>query len=278
MTNGSDLPHGWDFGDIIVLARTVAATYRWGSAPVGFDEAYIAAYDGIMSALLAAEEAPTRKQLYTAGSRSISGAVGRAYRDVGRPAVGNGARFRAYWMGDRQTEPDPSPHVVENLALWQVFEGLDTEDRETLTALAHHLSVTELQEAMGWGASQTNRRIKKARENFYRLWFEGETPPDLPRRVVVTVPQPAASTYKARGYVYPKENKGGTKYRARFRCQGRLRELGTYDTETEAWAAVERHKASLVLDQFEADHRTEQPAAQQSVRADVGDRPLARMA
>lgn len=274
----SDLPFGWNYGDAMRLARTVAATYRWGNDIIGFDEAYQVAYDGIIAHLFSATEEPARGDLYRAGARAIRGALTIHYRDSGRPAVGNGARFKAYWMGDRQTEPDHAPSITSNLAVWQVLEGLEPEDRETLAQLAHHLEGEKVREATGWTKREFTRRLRQARENFYRLWFEGETAPPIPKRVVVTIPQQAIEKYRTRGYVYPKENKSGTRFRARMRCQGRLMELGTHDTEAEAWAVIERTKANLVLDQFESDHRQEQPAAQQNIRADVGDRTPARVA
>jgi hypothetical protein len=258
----------------------VAATYRWGGGGygqvIGFDDAYLAAYDGITSHLFNADQVPTRGDLYRAGSRAIRGVMVSVYRDNGRPALGTGARFRAYWTGDRQSHPDHAPKVDDDLALWQVFEGLDPEDRETLVQVAHHLDGNKVREATGWNEREYTARLRKARQNFYRLWFEGETAPELPKRVVVTIPH--RSVFKSTGYVYPKQNKSGVVYRARMRHGGRLRELGTHSSEDNAWAAIERARANAVLEEFEESHRQEQPAAQQGVRADVGNSPVPRVA
>lgn len=280
----SDLPNGWTYEQVRILARIVAATYRWGGTNAGgWDAAYAAAYDGIIAHLFNTDRNPSRGELYVVAARNIRRTIAAMLRDTGTPiGPGNGARFHAYWSGFRQGQPDHAPATTDHLALEQVFDGLDAEDQETLGLLAKHLDGKKVREETGWGGAQYDRRVKKARANFLALWFEGERPPAIPRRVVVTIPTHNPGSYTERGYVYPKENKKGTKYRARYRNDGRVRELGIYADEAAAWAAVDKERERLaalrVLDSFEADHRQEQPAAQQSVRAGMGDGPVPCMA
>lgn len=278
----TDLPHGWTVAEASELARVAAATYNWSTSVVGHDTAREAAYDGITSELFRAEEPPGREQLFQSGCRAIRHVVNVMKRDRGMKPIGNpnytGAGFAAYWTGERGEEPDPTSQLVEDLTVQQVLDGLDERDRETLSLVAEHLDGRKVREVTGWSGREYSERLSQARQNFYALWYEGETPPAIPKRVFVSIPKHAAETYVTSGYVLERQQKRGLRYYARLRARGKVTHVGVFTSRGDAEAAIERAKANLVLDQFEADHRKEQPGPQQSVRADVGERPLARMA
>jgi len=263
----SDLPHGWAIGDAIDLARRLAAGRK---QRIGYDEAYVAAYDGIVGTLYNTDEPPTFSYLFEAGMRAISARADTTFRDRGIATrsnqTRNGAHWWTYWL-DHMVEPDHSGRVTNDLALWQVFEGLEPEERRVLTALSHHLSVTEAAEALGYSKGTFVNRLKQAREHFYELWFEGQTPPPIKRRVVVTINERAHLV--TRGWVQERQTKKGVRYYARLWHDKKASHHGIFDTYEEAEAAAKRAEANAILDGFEQD-RQEQPAAFPSVRAPVG--------
>lgn len=165
--------------------------------------------------------------------------------------------------------PDCSDEVIEQQAVAQVVSSLSPEHRLLLFTLADTLDANEAAKRLGMSASTFSDRMKQVRQEFIRLWFDGEEPPPTPKYVANrlqrraetgTDPYASRRGRKAhnRGDRVTYVKKTG-RYMARVRHNGKTVYLGVRKTREEAAALVR-----------EFEERQEQPAAQQGVRATVG--------
>lgn len=87
--------------------------------------------------------------------------------------------FEKYWQWASQPTGSPEHRVVESTALWQIWDQLGPLQQQTLRAVAEHDTYEQAADAEGCGYDAFIRRVKVAREQFYALWHEGETPSRL---------------------------------------------------------------------------------------------------
>lgn len=170
--------HGWTLDALESLAASVVAGHRhWWPAGDMADQ-HAAAWDGITEHLLTAEDAPSRRDLYSAGLRSLAAHVRRelAHAGHGAHAAGPnaGAKFSAYWH--QAALPGLDEKVAERLALPQILAALPPAQRHALHALAASGDYQAAAVASGVSAGTFEQRVHRARARFRELWHEGESP------------------------------------------------------------------------------------------------------
>lgn len=188
MTKAVTLPPFIDYALIIQIATAVSHSREWGKA-IDQKQAFELAYDAINSHVMRGEvgDNPPRflwfigrraVRSYLASRIEVSLATGGTAVDQKRIKP----RFAKYWL--EHEVQDPVAEVDERVALHQALDGLEPEQRKDLEALAATFDGAEAAKLRGVGRVHFVKRCRRAREAFFALWFEGETMPALPKRVV----------------------------------------------------------------------------------------------
>ena len=177
--------YGYSMYELQEIARITVLDNRHRLASGNFDQAIEIAWEGVVEALLTADQRPERNELMFAGWSAVSKDQ-KAYKQMtGVPvnAHGTGSQFARYWQ---QTEQIGTPEgVVDPIALRTIWPRLTDVERQVLKvhALADH-SPRAGAEMLGLSVRSYESKLRRARERFKRYWFEGETPRPIPSKGV----------------------------------------------------------------------------------------------
>jgi len=177
------LPESIDYALIIAVARAVSQRREWAPTLTP-QQAFELAYDAINSHVMRGETLGDNPSKFLAfiGIRSVrtvlKNRVDEAAPENMRP------HFAKYWTGERGYASDHAADVDERISVRQAIEGLSPQEQGDLIALAESFDGATAAQKRGVGRVHFVKRCRQAREAFFRLWYEGETVPALPKRVV----------------------------------------------------------------------------------------------
>jgi DNA-binding protein Fis len=175
------LPHGYTLADLHKITLCAIMQARWRLTP--FDERYEVARFAVIERLYDTSEAvPQWHDLVNTGKRAIMRYLDDYFcehgqdlknivlSDISRP------RFCMYWR--EQTAPSPSPenHVVDILAVCQIWPKLTPRNKRVLRMLAVYGDYDSAARALGVSRDTYINKLSEARKQFLRLWHEGEPP------------------------------------------------------------------------------------------------------
>ncbi|MEU4825118.1 helix-turn-helix domain-containing protein [Actinomadura sp. NPDC023710] len=283
------LRYGYNLADLDVLTR--AAVRRVAGMRGDYRDRYETAWSAVAEHLYARQSPPAPFDLIDAGRDALRRHVVEEIHHHGRRRAGPGAtepmpRYFLYWnwAGWR---PDPA-HILEHVAVWQIWEDLTDRDREILAPLTAGLSQRDAARALGMNRAAYVMALRIARRHFLDRWHEGEDVPGqwgrvarsgettyrsamLARRLrtVATLPKPEcgkASTYQSGCRCLPcttaATQKTSTRRRARTGATQR-RFLGDADRAR----IVELSVAGLTVDQIMAETKWSRPTVNNVRRA-----------
>lgn len=167
-----------DIEDAARHACRMAQFVSWGS---DIWDKYETARAAVVEHLYTAEELPTFHELAVVGMTAIGRMAWRNSRQTGQDHSRNRTMpgFVRYWWWHTQRASSPESMVVDRTALWQIWSQLGQLQQDTLVAVAEHPDYASAAAAEGCSYDTFLRRVKVAREAFYALWHEGETPSHL---------------------------------------------------------------------------------------------------
>lgn len=175
----TNLWHGYSLADIDKLATKVIQVDRWRK-DLDTRDRHDAARYAITEHLLAAEQAPTRRELVDIGLRASDRHVAdemhyRGYDDRNL-AAGSGALpgYQRYWQSSGRTPFDE--RVIERIALIQIWPRLTHRQQQAVMALALTDDHQAAAETLGLPLPAFSGRMLKARRRARALWHEHETP------------------------------------------------------------------------------------------------------
>jgi hypothetical protein len=172
--------HGWTLSELDrIAAHVIRINMSWWPAGDRRDQHDIA-WEGIAERLCSASSRPSRQDLIEAGRAALTREVKDHARHHGAGSHNGipnaGARFAAWWHS-ASAEPSPEAPVVERIAVGQVLAALTPRQRDALSALALYDDYRLAAKALGIRPQTFRALLGRARAEFYRLWFEPETPP-----------------------------------------------------------------------------------------------------
>jgi len=170
--------HGYTLADLNGMASGVVVHNR-GWWPAGDRADQVAtAWEGIAEHLCAAAVRPSRGELMEAGRRALASEVRDSIRHHGarRDGTNDGSAFGRYWGWHSGPVPSPEVMVTDRLAVGQVLAGLTGRQVQAFEALALSEDYVLAAQALGVRPQSFRSLIGRAREEFYGLWHEGETP------------------------------------------------------------------------------------------------------
>jgi len=177
------LPESIDYALIIAVAKAVSQRREWVGS-LSQEQAFETAYDAINSHVMRGETLGDNPSRFLAfiGIRAIRTAlknrVDASSSEQMKP------HFAKYWTGERGYASDHAADVDERISVRQAIEGLSPQEQGDLIALAESFDGATAAQKRGVGRVHFVKRCRQAREAFFRLWYEGETVPALPKRVV----------------------------------------------------------------------------------------------
>ncbi|WP_147268756.1 hypothetical protein [Sphaerisporangium album] len=176
-----EVRHGYTVADLDELARQAAYRSRWRFQ--GFLERYELAWSVIAEQLCASVIPPTRYELIAHGEKTIWRQVvqNSAYRGVvidhpERSQNGFMPRYYAYWQTHASPTPSHEGWIVDRLAFWQIWRRMGRRNRQVLWALAEYGDYDGAAKALRVSRKGFPTMLSLARQQFFRLWHEGETP------------------------------------------------------------------------------------------------------
>jgi hypothetical protein len=87
--------------------------------------------------------------------------------------------FVRYWTSASAPAHSHEDHIVDRLALAQIWTALKPAHRQVLTALAEHEDRRRAERSLNMDPPAFTRALGRARRAFLALWHEGETPSQL---------------------------------------------------------------------------------------------------
>jgi hypothetical protein len=175
-----ELRHGYTLSQVRGLTVWSVMRSRYNRS-ADFDERLEAAWHAIIEHLYTCDEPPAISDVVKVAWRAIARHVSedehfhRGYssnrRDRDAPFT---TGFMRYWHDTGRPRADE--HVIERLALAQIWPRLRPKDRELLAAMAEHEDYGQAAAALGKSRHSYATEIGRARRAFRELWHEGETP------------------------------------------------------------------------------------------------------
>lgn len=227
----------WVLTDLRTIERLAgrAATVCY-SRTLPYAERHEAAYSAI--ALAVAEHAragthPTFTELVGVGSDAIDTETTQWRHTHGLTAPRG---YVTYWLDDTRPDGVPDAEVPPRLALREVMDALPSRHAEALMLLALHGDPQAAAAHLGITYGAMQRRIRTARQAFYALWWDHETPPSPPfdRRAATPLP-----THCGRGHEFTPEN---TRWRRATSGRGRKRACKACDGLAAAQLRERNHR------------------------------------
>jgi hypothetical protein len=178
-----ELRHGYTLSVVNEMAVSAVMRGAWyRSLPL--TERLDAAYGAIIEHLYATDVKPDSGELFRAAWNAMRRHVEDDWHTRGvsrRSSVYDGAKtmpsYWRYWSSHAQNTVSHENRLVEQIALWQIWDELRPSHQRILTALAelddHRLAATSLGYTKRSGYSVM---LSDARRAFLRLWHEHEQP------------------------------------------------------------------------------------------------------
>jgi hypothetical protein len=189
--------HGYSLDDIARLTDTAVRGCPGVSQGKAFADRQVAA-DAIVELLATTTDPPPAGWLVSAGRWAIRHNIATERRHHGRRRGQATTNFARYWAHP-QPRSDPSfvEHIVEGVALAQVWQVLPAAHRAVLAALAAHGDRHAAAAALGMTLSLFEQRLTAARARFLGLWYDHETPR---RRIFDDTARQHARRLRAQGH------------------------------------------------------------------------------
>jgi hypothetical protein len=174
---------GYTIRDIDRAARAAVVADR--SRGMDQHTAYDIAWEGIVTALCEAEQAPHWNDLVNAGWQAIYTEVRQGNRMRGIPEAVRGfdaasiPRFVRYW-GSTPT-PSHEERIVERRALAEILPALTDVQQSALAALAARGDYQAAADLLDIDYKALVARVNAGRRRFLAAWFQHETPPKTRR-------------------------------------------------------------------------------------------------
>jgi hypothetical protein len=178
-----ELRHGYPLGAVNRLAMAAVRRDVWHrSLPVA--ERLEIAWSAIVESLYDCENPPPSSALIRAAWNAMRAHVENEWHTHGvsrTRSVYEGDQampnYWRYWWPQTRTTSSPENWIVEQMALWQIWEQLRPRHQELLMALAIHDDYGLAAKSLGYDKRQTYvTLLSKARREFFELSHEGEQP------------------------------------------------------------------------------------------------------
>jgi DNA-directed RNA polymerase specialized sigma24 family protein len=171
------LRHGYTVTGVSQLALAAVRRLRWVQS-FDFDECLSAAHYAMIEHLYTCEQAPDETDLITVAMR---GARRQRQRELSQHGLRDGAttpgrRFAIYWHTVAAPAAPADEDAADKTAFWQVWDALDPGCRDTFAARAQAASPAQAAQRLGVPGKVFHNRIRRARQQFLRLWHDGEAP------------------------------------------------------------------------------------------------------
>jgi hypothetical protein len=176
-----ELPHGYRLADLERLTRQAVFHAHWTTRSNTAERYDVARYSIISRLYDATQEPPSERELTTIGKRAVCQHVDDEYQVHGvnpkewRDGV-TMRRFLAFWLDLIQHSGSHETHVIEILAVRQIWPRLTLRNRRVLLALAVHGDYESAAKAVGMTRKTFIDKLSEARKQFLRYWHEGEQP------------------------------------------------------------------------------------------------------
>jgi hypothetical protein len=179
---GEPLVHSHTVSQVSRLAVEAVRRLRWVRA-FDFDESLLAAHHAMIVHLYTTPDPPDTDTLVHIGMRGASRRRLSEMTQHGLPtsAKGDGSRFLTYWDAVTADTHSAVAQVTDHIALHQIWNALDQDDRDVLLARATCATPAEAARRLGVTANQYHHRMRQARLRFRALWHEGQAPSRCPR-------------------------------------------------------------------------------------------------
>ena len=170
--------HGYTAFQVVRLAVWAARECRWVDAmdPVHRAET---AWEAITEHLHLVHERPEETELIAIGWKAMKA---QHYQDLKVRGLGGKDKallsraFVRYWTSASAPAHSHEDHIVDRLALAQIWAALKPAHREVLIALAEHEDRRSAERSLNMDPAAFTRTLGRARRAFLALWHEGETP------------------------------------------------------------------------------------------------------
>jgi hypothetical protein len=175
------LPHGYCLADLDRMTRQAVFYARWTTGSTTVDRYDVARCSIIDRLYDDAQERPSERELTMIGKRAVCRYVDDEYQVHGvnpkewRDGITRG-RFVAFWLDWIQHSGSHDTHVIEILAVRQIWPRLTWRNRRLLLALAVHGDYESAAKAVGMSRDAFIGKLSLARKQFLRYWHEGEQP------------------------------------------------------------------------------------------------------
>jgi hypothetical protein len=177
-----ELRYGYSMAQLHSLA-VFAVRHRRFIHTVNFDDCLGTAWSAMAEHLYTSPTPPHEGELLRVGWRAISDWAGHDARSRGQDThdryAGTTRSFAQYWRTVAGHATGPEDRVVDRVALWQIWARLGPRHREALAALAVHEDFGRAAEALGKSRGTFKNQVGQARQEFLRLWHDGEQPSRL---------------------------------------------------------------------------------------------------
>lgn len=176
----TEVLHGYTLGDLQVLAKKAVNTafYRAMDYPDRLEAAWFA----IVEQLYDPDGDPNPWALIRTGRTAVDNLVRDDWHHHGRsphnPYAGDEAmpHFQRYWWTQRFRTSSCENHVVDRVALYQIWPQLSATHQQVLMALAVHGDYGRAAASIGKTYGTYTVHVKNARKAFLKHWHEGEIP------------------------------------------------------------------------------------------------------
>jgi hypothetical protein len=175
----TELRHGYTLSQVSALSVFAVRRALWHQA-ADFDERLEVAWHAIIEHIYTAASPPEARDVIRTGWQAIGAHIDRGHRFYGLDThdryAGTHAGFERYWWTACRPTPGPEERVTDQVALAQIWPQLRPVYREVLTALAAHEDYGRAAAALGKSRKTFTTQVGQARQAFFKLWHEGETP------------------------------------------------------------------------------------------------------
>jgi hypothetical protein len=177
--NDMELRHGYNMTDLHKATVSAVIEARWRIR--SFDEFYDVARFSIIEHLYEAEERPHWYDLVHAGKRAIRRYLEDDFSVHGQDLNSMSAqisrvRFRMFWWDQSEPTGSCENHVIDIMAVRQIWPRLTDRNKCLLKVLAIHGDYDSAARSLGITRNTFIDKLSEARKQFLRLWHEGEQP------------------------------------------------------------------------------------------------------
>jgi hypothetical protein len=179
MNNDMQLRHGYRMIDLHKMTVSAVIEARWRIR--SFDECYDVARFAIVEHMYEADDRPHWHDLVHIGKRAICRYLDDEFSVHGQDLKNMNSqisrvRFRMFWWDQSEPTGSCENHVVDTLAMRQIWPKLTYRNKRLIKALAVHGDYDSAARSLGISRNTFIDKLSEARKQFLRLWHEGERP------------------------------------------------------------------------------------------------------